>query len=662
MELKDISGIGPKTEEALNSNNIFTANDLLYYFPRVYSIFEIDNNALKSGELTTIMGNLTSAPYFIKYRANVNAVILYLNILGETVKCVLFSSDYLRYKLFKGSMVMLYGKYDNNKKEFLARRLFIDKITSRVECDYKLKNVKNGLMAKAIRALFNNGLEIKETLPLELINKYRLLPIYDYLYKSHFPNDKRDCREVLRRRKYEEFFWYATRLNLLKSSRFEAKKPKRAFDNSIIEGFINSLPYRLTEDQLSAIELIKGDILGDYPMNRLVQGDVGCGKSIVATIAALMEVKASYQVAIMVPTEILAMQQYKLIKELLAPYEVEVELLTSSIRAKDKDDILFRLLHNRINIIIGTHALIEDKVIFNRLGLAIIDEQHRFGVAQRRRLITKFPKCDTLYLTATPIPRSLGLTVFGDLDIASIKAMPSGRSKIDTKIIDSRSLRPLYKAIENHIRAGEQAYVVVPLVDMNDELNRIDINEAYAMLTDNIKNARIGMLHGKLKAKEKNDIMNEFKNGRIDILVSTTVIEVGVNVPNATIMVILNAECFGLAQLHQLRGRVGRGSLQGHCALVSSDINNPRLKILEETLDGFKIAEEDFRLRGPGDYLGSMQSGYNNLDYADFNLDFNIWSCAKEDSIEYLNKFIAGEAKSSVFDGIILENKRQKLK
>ena len=660
MNLKDIRGIGPKTLEGLNNNNINTLNDLLYAFPKAYNVYEVDNSRVLSGEYTTLIGVIINNPYYIKYRANVNACIFYVEIDNNKYKCVYFSSDYLKYKLFKGTRVMLMAKYKASSKELLVKKLFFENIMNHVDVDYKLAGVKNKTISRAIEAIFKEDIVIDETLPLPLLEKYRLPLIKDYLYYSHLPRSSNDIRQVIRRRKYEEFFWYALRLLLLKNDRFKNKKPKRSFDSSAIDEFINSLSYRLTIDQQAVLDEIREDILKDYPMNRLVQGDVGCGKSIVAFISALMEIQAGYQVAIMVPTEILAMQQYLDASSLFKELSIEVRLLTSSTGVKERREIIDGLANGSVDLIIGTHSLIMDEVSFIRLGLVIIDEQHRFGVNQRKTLVNKFPLVDAIYLSATPIPRSLGLTVFGDLDISSIKAMPEGRKPTKTVIIPFNKINGLYKSLQNHIAMGEQAYVVCPLVNENDELDRIDVLEAYNMLSSALPNLKIGVIHGKLKSSIKNEIMEQYKNKQLDILISTTVIEVGVNVKSATIMVILNAECFGLAQLHQLRGRVGRGIKEGFCALVSNDTLNPRLNALAKTNDGFIIAEEDFRLRGPGDYLGESQSGYAYLDYADFNTDINIWQCAKEDAGIYLKKFSEGEIKNQIYDAIILENINQK--
>ena len=386
-------------------------------------------------------------------------------------------------------------------------------------------------------------------------------------------------------------------------------------------------------------------------MNRLVQGDVGCGKSIIALYSAYVEILAGYQVALMVPTEILAKQQFEGAVNELSKYGIIVELLTSS--TKNKTDVIDRLASGRINLIVGTHSLIEDKIKFSKLGLVIIDEQHKFGVRQRQRLIDKYKYCDCLYLSATPIPRSLGLTIFGDLDISSIHTMPEGRLQTITKIVDYSHIRGLMKSISKELDKGNQVYVVVPYVMDNSEEDIMDIEKGYNLFKEYFPDRSIACVHGQMKSIEKENAMNDFISRRTNILISTTVIEVGVNVKKATVMVICDADRFGLATIHQLRGRVGRASFQSYCILLTDDVENERLKIIENNSDGFKIAEADLKQRGPGDYLGDIQSGYFALDYADFYEDIKIYECAKHDAKEFILKFKKKELESNIFNDII---------
>lgn len=660
MNLKDVRGIGEKTLEHLKCENINTIEDLLFTFPKSYTIYELNNDFIFSGNYVTINAIIDTNPIFIKYKSRVNAIVFYAKVLDYRIKCVAFASDYLRYKLFKNSNVILYGKYKEDKYEFFVKNIFFDPFEIKIETDYKLKFIPNSQISKAISNVFKTEYSLVDTMPNEILIKYKLYSVMDYLKASHFPKSKTDYIQVLRRRKYEEFFWYSVSLELLRINRKSSFKNKRVVNWSLIELFIKSLDYQLTDDQIKAIEAIRYDIELDYSMNRLIQGDVGCGKSIISYIAALMLISCGYQAVIMVPTEILANQQYQSIKKLFQKFNLSIELLTSSIKTKDKQDILYRLRNNRVNIIVGTHALIEDNVDFYKLGIAIIDEQHRFGVKQRAKLISKFDGVDCLYLTATPIPRTLGLTSFGDLDISSIHTMPKNRKNILTSVYHNNDLDHLCEILKAHIKNNEQIYIVVPLVVENDELDCMDIEQAVNYFTKTLKDVSIGVIHGRQKSSDKISTMANFINGTYQVLISTTVIEVGVDNKNATVMVIVDADRFGLAQIHQLRGRVGRGDKQSYCYLVSKAYND-RLKVLETTADGFEIALEDLKLRGPGDYLGDKQSGFNGLINVDFQNDFKIWTYAKEDGQSYCHKFINGMSNSK-FDKILLENKLQKNK
>ena len=631
----------------------FLSSRRVYLFPKNYEIYEENPKLLRSEEYTVIKGDLDSNPVFLKHRTNSNAIIFYLNCYGNRIKCIYFGGDYLRYKLYKGAIVALYGRYNSLNKEFVISKLFLSNFETKIECDYKLKNIKNYVIQKAIQDIFSESIIIKETLPSSLISKYKLYDINEYIYKSHAPKCREDVKQVLRRRKYEEFFWYCLRLEYLKTLREDIIKPKRIINKNKLDELINTLDFKLTVDQLKVINEIENDILSTKPMNRLVQGDVGCGKSIISIYAAYALILSGYQAAIMVPTELLANQQYVSAKEILGKLGVVVELLTSSIKNKDKMDILERLKSGRINLIIGTHSLIEDNVIFDNLGIVIIDEQHKFGVKQRQKLIDKFKYTDCLYLTATPIPRSLGLTVFGDLDISSIHTMPEGRLETITKIVNYRAIKGLMKSISKELDKNNQVYVVTPLIDDTNELNVMDINQAYDLFKNYFPDKNILIVHGKMSNEEKNKNMQEFNSGRANILISTTVIEVGVNVKRATVIVICDADRFGLAGLHQLRGRVGRSSFQSYCILLTNDSENERLKTIEATTDGFKIAEADLKQRGPGDYLGDTQSGYFSLDYADFYNDIKIYECAKEDAKMLLPKFKKKEIESNIFNDII---------
>lgn len=662
MKLTDLSKIGEKTADRLYANGIYTPENLLLYFPKKYYIYEIDNNNLFTGDVVCFSGIIDSKPAVIRYRRNVNSVIFYTLVNSMRVKCIIFSGDYLRFKIQKGMPVVCYGRYKKENKEFTLKNIFFDYFNCKIDVDYNIKDINNKTIQGAIKSALLQGYSIAETLPDYLVNKYKLLNMNELLNKAHFPSCREDCIQVRRRRRYEDFFWYNCSLEALRLFRgFEQKSPK-LINEDYINGLIKCLPYCLTVDQQKAINHIINDLSSPKMMNRLIQGDVGCGKSIVAFMGCIANFTAGYQSAIMAPTEILAYQHYENFKKIFGGADIQVALLTSSTKTKEKTDILFKLLHGRIDIIIGTHSLIQDPVLFHKLGLVVIDEQHRFGVIQRKKLIEKFKGVDALYLTATPIPRTLGLASFGDLDLTSIKTMPASRKPVITKLISMDELNVLGVTLRKHLLRGEQIYIVVPLIQESDVLDYIDIDEAYELFSELLPDVSIGKLHGKMKANDKKQLMTDFKNHSIDCLISTTVIEVGVDVKNATVMVILDADRYGLSQIHQLRGRVGRGDIQSYCYLVSKKEYVKRLDILAKTNDGFVLAEEDLKLRGPGDFLGEEQSGFLALDFDSASNDAVIWKYAMEDSKQFVPAYLNGNIKNDKMDEILNATKLKKAK
>lgn len=641
MELKDIKHIGPVTLDKLNAHQIYTPKDLLLFFPKKYFFYRVDNENAFSGEMICFKAVVASRPVWIKTIKRSRAFIFYVNINQRKEKCIIFSNDYLRFKLQIGLPIICYGKYKEKEKEFSLSTIFFDDFVCRIELDYGIPDLNNKTIQNAVERIIQSGYALEDDFPMEYIQKYRLGTLNELVRFAHFPKDVQDCIRVRRRVRYEDFFWYTASLEALKQLRNSEEKQPKHIDISALDDVIKGLPYELTIDQRKVVEECLTDLKSTKIMNRLVQGDVGSGKSIVAFLCSLAVINASYQVAFMAPTEILAKQHYENAKKLFP--NVSIELLTSSVKAKEKEEIIYKLLHGRISLLIGTHALIEGNVIFKNLGLVIIDEQHRFGVNQRKALLDKLKGVDALYLTATPIPRTLGLTSFGDLDLSIIKTMPKNRKPVLTKIVSMEKLASLAKTLERHLALEEQIYVVVPLIEESDRLDYIDMKEAEEIFRELLPNAKLGVLHGKMKSKDKDSIMNAFKTHELDCLLSTTVIEVGVDISNATVMVILDAERYGLSQIHQLRGRVGRGNAQSYCYLVTAKDYVKRLDILEKTTDGFLLAEEDFKLRGPGDYLGEEQSGFNSLNFDFESKDLMIWKCALEDSREFVSKYLQKE-------------------
>ncbi|MDE5715653.1 MAG: ATP-dependent DNA helicase RecG [Anaeroplasmataceae bacterium] len=660
MELAQIKSIGPKTLERLNANHVYTPKDLLLLFPKKYHFFLVDETNVFSGENVCFRAKIISKPVLIKMTKNSRAFVFYILFKNIKHKCIIFSGEYLRYKLQPNTEIICYGKYRAINKEFSLLNIFFEDFECKIDLDYGIADLSNATIHKAIERIINTNFHIEDELPIEYINKYRLKTMDEIVRIAHFPKNVQDCIQIRRRMRYEDFFWYGASLEGLRVLRKFDHKISKKFDMDLIWNYIPRLPFSLTEDQKKAVQDILNDLSSENLMNRLINGDVGSGKSIVAFIGAYATVLAGYQVCLMAPTEILAKQHFENSKFLFP--NLKIEFLSSSIKEKDKQHIYEKLLSGRIDLIIGTHAVLGQRVLFKKLGLLIIDEQHRFGVNQRKILMDRYQEVDALYLTATPIPRTLGLTTFGDLDLSLIKTKPNNRKEVITKLILLDELGSLRKVLQRHIIVGEQIYVVVPLIEESETLDFIDIQQAKEIFTNLLPEASIEILHGKMKSIEKDTIMHSFKTGKINCLISTTVIEVGVDVKNATVMVILNAERYGLSQIHQLRGRVGRGNIQSYCYLVSKKDDVKRLKILEETTDGFLLAEEDFKLRGPGDYLGEAQSGFQSLAFDFESNDMAIWKCAVDDSKEFVARFLNGTIQNKKFDAIFKQLSSKKTK
>ena len=622
VDIQYVKGIGPKRAYKLNKLGIFTLKDLLYYFPRQY---EDRNNLKKIAQLqnedkatikAVILGITTSNP-------KKGMTLTKVDIKDETgyAKLVFFNQPYISNAFKSGDTILVFGKV---KKEFKNIELSSCEIehlsnapknTCKIMPIYPLTfGVTNKEIMSIIKSVLSNKeLVIKEYLPKAIIDKYKLCSI-DYAIKNiHAPSSKENFKIALYRIIFEEFLILQLGLFMFKNGVTEVEGIKFK-ENDKLKDIIDSLPFKLTKAQNRALNEIIEDMQSSKVMNRLVQGDVGSGKTVVALLALANCVLNGYQGALMAPTEILAEQHYISLTETLKEFGMNVELLVGSLTKKQKEKVLERVKNKEIDILIGTHALIEDKVEFNNLGIVITDEQHRFGVRQRGKLSDKGNNPDVLVMTATPIPRTLALILYGDLDISIIDELPPGRQPIDT-IAVSKDKRD--RAYNNLVRAevekGRQVYIVCPLVEESEAIEaKAAVDLVEELKSEFFSDLRLGLLHGKMKPSEKDETMKKFKNKELDILVSTTVIEVGVNVPNATLMIIENAERFGLAQLHQLRGRVGRGSHKSYCILIyssKSEVYSQRMSIMEETTDGFKISEKDLEIRGPGEFFGTRQHG-----------------------------------------------------
>lgn len=640
MELKELSGVGPKTEVLLNKLGIYTILDLIEFYPFRYEVITLsDLNQVQQGDKVTITGIIDSNPQFFRFKGKMDRMTFRVNTGTRLLRVTIFNRGFMRRYLTVGKEVTLSGKIDLLHNGITASNLWLSKLEQ--DKTMGIYHTTYGLSMKQLKKFIDEALKqsivIPEYIPSYLKEKYHFMDKEKSILELHHPTQGKLLKQAILRTKYEELFIYMLKMNMLKREKHHTEGLLRTISFEPIETFIQQLPFSLTEDQRKAVKLIYEDLTNAYAMNRLLQGDVGSGKTIVAVIAMYMNALSGYQSALMAPTEILATQHYHNIKSLLKQTPFEVALLTGSMTKKEKKVIYQKLEDGTIDILIGTHALISEEVTYKSLGLVITDEQHRFGVKQRSRLKEKGITPDILYMSATPIPRTYALTIYGDMDVSSIHTMPSGRRPVATILKKNRDMKEILTMMYQELKAGHQAYVVAPLIEDQEEsdLENVEVLEKkFKRAFGSVFN--VAALHGKMTEEEKTRVMNEFKENKIQVLISTTVIEVGVDVKNATMMVIFDAYRFGLSQIHQLRGRVGRNALPSTCILIS-DLEKERLEILTKTTDGFKISEEDFRLRGSGDLFGSRQSGDLYFKLANIKQDFNILLRAKEDSEEYLH-------------------------
>ena len=640
MELTQIKGLGMKTCEKLDKLGIKDIKSLLTFYPFRYNIIKRSNlKEVKNNEQITIDGIIESIPSIFYFKGKKDKMNFKLNTGFKTFNIVIFNRGFLKNKLTIGTEITVVGKIDKIKSIIVVSDLYFGKIDKeRIEPVYHTTfGLSNKQIRKYINSTVNLGYEIDDYIPTFISQKYHLLNKSEAIRHLHNPVDEIKLKQSIKRTKYEELFIYMLKMNYLKQSKKIDHGLKRDISYDKVEQFIDDLPFELTRDQIKSVEEIYKDLTGDMRMNRLLQGDVGSGKTIVAFITMYINYLGGYQSALMAPTEILAQQHYQNSKELFKKYNIDIALLTGKTKTKEKKEIYEKLKNGTIDFIIGTHALFTDDVIYKNLGLVITDEQHRFGVNQRSNLKNKGTTPDILYMSATPIPRTYALTLYGDMDVSNIKTLPSGKKQIITTLKTEKEIKDVLTSMYNELKQRHQIYVVAPLIEESDKIdlkNVYDLEEKFNKAFGKICN--IDILHGKMKPSEKEEVMQKFKENKINILISTTVIEVGVDVKNATMMVIFDAERFGLSALHQLRGRVGRNNLQSYCILISN-YEKEGLNVLTKTNDGFKVSEEDFLLRGSGDIFGLRQSGDMIFKMADLKQDFNILLKAKEDS-EYLLK------------------------
>ncbi len=659
ISVEKVKGVGSRTSMLLKKLNINTVDDLVTHYPYRYEFIKRSNLKEKCEDDKVIIdGKVEMIPILVRLKGNLNKMNFRLaTSTKEIVGVSIFNRAYLKNQLLVGTNITVFGKYEKNKNVILASEIRMGLLPKgeKIEAVY---HGTVGLNSKAISGFINTALmeygnELEDYIPKNLLEKYNFLNKKTALNIIHNPSTKEKLKEASIRLKYEELFVYMAKINYLKLKNKNIKDGiEKDFDKEKLDKVIKSLPYELTVDQKLVLNEILEDLTSKRRMNRLLQGDVGSGKTIISIIAMVANYLSGYQSALMVPTEILATQHYETMKEILKDLNVNIALLTGSLPKNKKDLIHEELKLGKIDMVVGTHALIQEEVVYKNLGLVITDEQHRFGVLQRTSLQNKGIMPDVLYMSATPIPRTYALTLYGDMDISTIRTLPKGRKPIKTYLKSYSEIKDVLKMMYEELLKNHQIYVIAPLIEESETLDLTTVNE----LKDKMNLAfgekyNVGIIHGKLKQTEKDKIMEDFVNNKIQILISTTVIEVGVNVLNTTMMVIFDANRFGLSTLHQLRGRVGRSALESSCILIS-DYDSERLNVMTTTNDGFEISEEDFKIRGHGDLFGTKQSGDMTFKIADIKEDYKILLQAKKDSMEFLLNNKEEELKEKIINGI----------
>lgn len=642
LDVSKVKGIGPKSLMLLNKIGIYTVDDLVTHYPFRYDVLtRSDLKNVKEEEKVVIDGKVESVPILLRFKAGLNKLNFRLVTTTGVVGVSIFNRAFMKNNLTIGTNVIVIGKYDAKKNVITASDIKFGLLTNQAKIEpvyHSTSGLTNKNMLTYINtALLMNGKDITDYIPTFYQEKYHFSNKRTALNIVHNPPSIEKLKEAQIRLKYEELFTFMFKINYLKEQHKKEKTGiKRNLTEEDLNTIISKIPFELTGDQLKAIEEIRKDLNSSSRMNRILQGDVGSGKTIVGILAMYLNYLSGYQSALMSPTEILAIQHYNNIKSLLKDTKINVELLVGSQTKKEKQAIYKELESGNIDMIVGTHALIQEEVKYKDLGLVITDEQHRFGVNQRALLNNKGTMPDVLYMSATPIPRTYALTIYGDMDVSIIKEMPKGRIPVKTYVKKDTEIKDVLELMYEELKEKHQIYVIAPLIEESENSDLTNVIE----LRDKMNLAfgskyDIDIVHGKMATAAKDLIMNEFKQNKIQILISTTVIEVGVDVQNASMIVIFDANRFGLSTLHQLRGRVGRGSIASKCILISNS-DTKRLEIMEHTNDGFEISEEDFKLRGHGDLFGTKQSGDMTFKIASIKQDYKILMQAKKDSLEYL--------------------------
>ena len=662
IELETIDGIGPKTKELLNKIKIYDRSDLLNYYPYRYDIIKrSDISNLNDGDKIIIDGIIEGQPTVIFINKSLKKMIFRINNRTNILNVTIYNRNYLYQDLKSGKEVTIIGKYNKLKNAVIASDIRFGMLPPGAKIE-PIYYVTEGLTVKQISKFISSALEedyqVEDLVPRFLVEKYNLMDKKTAIKNIHVPEDILLLKKARQRIKYEELFMYVLKINYLKQKMSDDSTAiERNLDKDKLDKFIKGLPFELTLDQDKAVNDIINDLSIKKRMNRLLEGDVGSGKTIVALIAIYANYLSKYQSALMAPTEILANQHYEDAKKIFAKYKLNMALLTSSTSNKDKKEIYKGLEDGSIDLVIGTHSLIQDAVKYKKLGLVIADEQHRFGVNQRDTLKSKGLSPDVLTMTATPIPRTYALTIYGDTAVSEIKSKPSGRKEVITIFKKNKEITSVLEMMKQELDLNHQIYVVAPMIETDDNDDKESVKDLEEKMNKAFgKISKIGIIHGKLDPKEKDKVMKNFENNKINILISTTVIEVGVNVPTASMIVIFNANMFGLSTLHQLRGRVGRSDIQSYCILVAESPEE-KLRLMEKTNNGFEISEYDFQTRGEGDLFGTRQSGELGLKMANIKKDFKMLLKAKEDADLFINMLLTFETNPE-FEPILNELKK----
>ncbi|MDT1957420.1 ATP-dependent DNA helicase RecG [Carnobacterium divergens] len=641
--------VGAKRLEALHQLGIFTVLDLLSHYPFRYEDIQVkDLSEIEDQEKVTLKGDVVSEAVLTRFGPKKNRLVFRMAIDHAVIAVTFFNQPYLKSKIHAGEEIAVFGKWDDKRKSLTGMKILGAQIEQEEAGFESIYSANKGIKQKTILNLVTEAFAryealIPEIIPAYLKEKYRLISHRDAIYAMHFPTSEEQTKQARREVVFEEFFVFQMKMQVLrKQEKAVGKGTELTYNVADLRRFIASLPFELTNAQKRVVNEICGDLRKSLHMHRLLQGDVGSGKTIVAAIALFATSNAGFQSALMVPTEILAEQHMESLVQLFDPLEVRIALLTGSTKTKMRREILTELANGELDVLIGTHALIQEDVSFHNLGLVITDEQHRFGVNQRKILREKGDHPDVLFMTATPIPRTLAITAYGEMDVSIIDELPAGRIPIETTWTRPKNFEHTLHFIETQLRKGSQAYVICPLIEESESLDVKNATDIYEKLQAYYEpNFQVGLLHGKMKPAEKEAVMERFKKNQLQVLVSTTVIEVGVNVPNATTMVIYDADRFGLSQLHQLRGRVGRGTKESYCILVANPKNDTgieRMKIMTETTDGFVLSEKDLELRGAGDLFGSKQSGAPEFKVGDIIGDFGALEAARNEAALLVNQ------------------------